>query len=53
MQEHPHFGQASQRAEKENTAGQASTYNFEFTLKILLRRRLNEHIHMKSTCIVI
>jgi hypothetical protein len=43
MQEHQHFDQASQRAEKENTAGQASTCIFELLGK-LLRCRLNEGI---------
>jgi hypothetical protein len=45
--------QASQRVEGEEQLDSASTHIFEFTLKRLLRRRLNERIHMKRTCIVI
>jgi hypothetical protein len=42
--------QASQHVEGEEQLDCASTHIFEFTLKILLRRRLYECIHMKRTC---
>ena len=47
MQEHPHFDQASQCAEKENTAGQTITCIFEL-LENMLRRRLNEGIQSRA-----
>ena len=53
MQEHPHLDQASQCVEAKEQLDSASTYNFGITLKRLLRRRLNESIHMKRLCIVL
>jgi hypothetical protein len=53
MQEHRSLNQASPRVEREEQLDSASTYIFEFTLKRLLHRRLNESIHMKRLCIVL
>jgi hypothetical protein len=53
MQEHLHFIKRASVEEEKNSWTAPAHHIFEFTLKRLLRRRLNERIHMKRTCIVI
>jgi hypothetical protein len=53
MQEHPHLDQASQRVERGKNGWTVPAHTFLNFFGKIVRRRLNESIHEKRTCIIL